>query len=473
MAFGQISFVVLQFLGSVAIARLLTPYDTGIFAIAMAVVGLLAIIQAMGLNNFLIREETLTHDLIATAFTVNAGMSLILAVLVATLGLIGGALFGDPGVRQVLLVLAIVPLIGQLAFLPNAMLEREGAFKTLALLRTVSTAIGLVLTISFAATGFRYMSLAYSQVGTALITNLTLLFIARRHVRFRFSLSHWTRVSQFGMQIFAVSGITRMAQRLSEIALGRLLGLQALGLYSRAAGNYNLIWDNIHTVATRVLFVDFASLKRQGIPLRDRYLQVVTVITALLWPAFLGVAVVAGPLVRAVYGERWIGAATPLSLLCIAGVLQTSITMTWEVFVVSGETGRQARIEFIRTLVGLGLFIAGCMHSLPAAAAAKIGDAIFAQLLYRPHLHRMTEAQPRELVTIYLRSGALAAAAVLPAAAVMTAWGWSSETPLLPLAIAVATGVSLWLLLLRRGDHVLHRELAGALRRLRPAERRA
>lgn len=464
---GQVSYAVLTFLGSVVIARLLTPYDTGVFAIAVATVGVLAVVQAMGLNNFLIREPVLTPDLVATAATVNIVMALGLAALIALIGLAGGILFADPGVRDVLLVLAVVPLLGQIAFLPNAMLEREGQFRTLALVRTGSTATGLLLTIGFALAGFRYMSLAYSQVATALLTNLMLLFIARRHVSFRLSLSHWSRVSRFGAQIFAVSGMTRMAQRLSDIVLGRLIGLEALGLYSRAASNYNMLWDNVHTVATRVLFVDLASLRREGVPLRDRYLQVVTMMTALLWPAFLGVAVLAGPLVRTVYGARWDGAAVPLSFLCLAGVLLTSITMTWEVFVVTGETGRQARLEVIRTVTGFALFAGGCLHSLAAAALARVGDALVAQLLYRRHLYRLTEASPADLRRIYRSSALMTVPAILPALIVMVAWRWSPAVPGPVVLLAILLGGAGWLLAIRQTGHPLWAEITRLLSRRR------
>jgi O-antigen/teichoic acid export membrane protein len=468
VGFGQVSYFALTFLGSVAVARLLSPHDTGIFAIASAVVGLLAIIQAMGLGNFLIREPELSPGLIGTVFTVNALASLMLSILVALVGLLGGAFFGDAGVRDVLLVLASVPLIGQLAFLPNALLEREGQFRTLTLIRTLSTATGLVLTVGLALSGFRYMSLAYSQVATALLTNLTVMVVARRHVSFRLSLEHWADVSRFGAQIFAVSGITRMAQRLSDIALGKLIGLSALGLYTRASGNYNMLWDNIHTIATRVLFVDFANRQRDGLPLRDRYLQVVAVITTLLWPAFLGLAILAGPLVRLVYGERWDGAAAPLSLLCLAGVLLTSITMTWEVFVVTGETQRQARLEVIRTVVGFALFVAGCLHSLAAAAAARVGDALVAQWLYRPHLHRLTDTTPAELLRIYRVSALTSLPAILPAGAVMALWRWSPAVPLPAVLGAIVAGALGWIAALRVSNHLLWQELV----RLRNGRRR-
>jgi O-antigen/teichoic acid export membrane protein len=43
--------------------------------------------------------------------------------------------------------------------------------------------------------------------------------------------------------------------------------------------------------------------------------------TALLWPAFGGMAVVAGPLIRTVYGPAGLPAAAPLALLALASTV--------------------------------------------------------------------------------------------------------------------------------------------------------
>jgi len=465
MAFGQGSFFLLQFIGSVVIARLLTPYDTGVFAIAMAVVGLISVIQALGLSNYLVREPELTPDIVATAATVNILISMIMAIGIAGLGVLGGSLFKEPGVRDVLLVLAIVPVIGHLAFVPGAMLEREGNFRIIALLKAGSTALGLGLTIVLALGGYRYMSFAYSQLATAILTNIATNVIARRHISFRLSLTHWSSISRFGLQIFAISGLTRIATRTMELTLGRTLGLAMLGLYSRASSNHNMLWDNIHGTITRVIFVDFARQLGEGVPLRGRYLHILELMTGLMWPIFAGVAILAGPLVFLVYGARWTGAAVPLSMLCIASIVLVSTTMTWEVFVVCKETARQMRFEFIRTLVGTALFVAGCFYSLEAAAASRIGDALFAQFLYRPHLERMTQASRREFGIIYLRSAATAAVAVAPALALMAAWHFSVRVPLTQLIAAIAGGVALWLIALRVVRHRLFDEILNLVRR--------
>lgn len=464
-SFGQGSFVVLGFFGSIVIARLLGPFDTGIFAIAMAAVGLIGVLQSVGLSTYLVREHTLTPDVIATASTVNLLISVLMALAIVVLGLAGEALFKEKGVRDVLLVIAVVPLIGQFAFVPQAMLEREGNFKLLAMIKTASTVIGLAITIGLAVAGYRYMSLAWSQLITAVLTNGTIALVARRHMTLRLSLSHWSLISKFGMQIFAIAGLSTITSRLSEIVLGRTLGLASLGLYSRAAGNHAMIWNSVHGAIGSVIFVDFARLKREGIPLRPRYVQILSMMTGLMWPIFAGVAVLSGPLVWLIYGPDWIGAAVPLAMLCLASIALVSTTMTWELFVINHETARQVKLEVIRTTLGTGIFVAACFHSLEAAAAARFAEAVFAQFMYRPYVERMTGTPRSEFLRVYLRSGLAAIAAIAPASALMLAWEFSPRVPAGQVALAVAAGVALWLVAIRALRHPLYDELSTLMKR--------
>lgn len=466
MAAAQGSYFALQFGGSIILARLLSPHDMGVFAIALAMVALLALVQAFGLGSLIVREARLEPSLAATAFTINALLGLLLAAAISGLGLFGAAFLHEDGVRRVLLVLALQPLIAIIEFLPASRLEREGDFKTLALVKTVRSALATTITVLLAFKGFSYMSLAWGQLAGAAFNALALSILAARHVSFRVSLKEWRAVSRFGGQMLAISGVNSLADRLAEILLGRIIDLAALGLYSRASSMFNLLWNNIHIVMARILLVDFADLARRGIPLRERYLRVVALMTAILWPGFAGLAILSGPFIQIVYGPPWIGAAAPLTMLSIAGMVLVSITMTWQVFVVSKETDRQARIEFVRSGVGLALFTAGSFVSLSTAAASKIGDALFSYFLYRPHLERMTGASRADLVPIYRSSGLATLAAIVPAMMLMAVFRGSPTTPAPYIGVVVVLGVGLWLIALRLLRHPLHDEISNAARRL-------
>jgi O-antigen/teichoic acid export membrane protein len=132
MATAQASSFVLQFALSVVLARLLTPREMGVFAVALAIVGALSIIQAFGLQSMIVREPDLTERVAVSAFTGNAIISVF---------------FRDPyrgrGVpRRPLLVLALSPIVSIPGFLTAALLEREGRFKFISIVNVVK---GVVL----------------------------------------------------------------------------------------------------------------------------------------------------------------------------------------------------------------------------------------------------------------------------------------------------------------------------------------
>lgn len=467
MALSQGSLFVLQFGTSVVIARLLTPYEMGIFAVAVAVVGLLSILRALGLPAYLVRSPELSEALLASVFTVNAAIGVLLACGIAGLSVLGGALLGEPGVQRALLVMALVPLLGVFDFLPAALIERDGNFRTIAVMGIVRALVANGVALWLAFRGFSYMSLAYGQVASAVVSVAGFNAVGWRHVRLRPGLEDWRGLMRYALQMVGISGVTIFASRMSELILGRVLGLDALGLYSRASGLSGTLWDSVHLVILRIVFVDFSNQKRQGLSLRAGYLGVVRLATALLWPAFGGLAVVAGPVVLTLYGPAWTAAAVPLSLLSVSAAVLVAITMTWEVFNVSQETGRQARIEFVRAGVGLVLFGGGCLVGISGAAVARVVESCFSVALYRPHLERMTDTRWRDLVPIYGESALLTAAAILPACVAMSVYGWSPAAPLPVVGASVVAGMVAWAAAGFSLGHPLAREAQALVPRLR------
>jgi O-antigen/teichoic acid export membrane protein len=442
---GQGSFFVIQFVGSVIIARLLSPYELGVYALALSITGVLNLIQSIGMSSYIVREPDLTADRVATAFTVNALISLALAAITACLALAGSILFKEASIRGVLFVLSATPIIGAVSIVPFAMLEREANFRLIAVAGVARNLIATIGTIALALAGWSYYAIAFGQVGASLTQSIIICVVARRHVSIRLSLRNWREVAAFGSQMIAITGVNDLASRASDFILGEFSGLSALGLY------------NIHGIMGRVAFAEMARLKRENTSLREFYTNVVEITTAVLWPIFGGLAVLSQPLIRLVYGHKWVDAALPFALLNIAALILTAVTITWEVFVACGETARQARFEFLRTLVVTGFFIVGCSISLQAAAAARIAAAVFTILLYRPHVERMTDTSLRDTAPIYLRSAFLTVLAVGPSI-ILTQRTSPDSITVAEITLTVLIGVFFWVCALAQLRHPLFKE---------------
>lgn len=471
MALGQMAFFLIQFGGTVVLARVLSPYEMGVYAVGAAIVGILTLLQAFGLGNFIVREASLDSRHVATAFTINAFISVVLSALIFAVSFFTRYWAPDTGVALVLRALAIIPLISIFQLIPYAQLERRGMFKWLVAVNMTRQLIATFCTVSFALTGYSYLSLPLGQICGGVAGALLVNILGREHIQLRFSLADWRRISVFGAEMLAISGVNSLATRVSEVALGKISGLANLGLYTRASTLFSLFWDNLHLIVGRVLFVDLAERKRRGESLRDAYLMIAEITTAVLWPAFVGLAVLSRPLFAIVYGEKWVPAAIPFSILAASAVAQASVTMTWELFAVSGETRRQTKIEFLRTAVGVTLFVGGCFISLTAAAVARLLDAIFSAAIYRPHVQRMTDTRFSDLLPIYARSMGLSFGAVCPATALMIAQRGSPSTPAWQVGLAILAGVAFWLVAVIMLKHPIYREGSRALARVR--QRRA
>ena len=466
MAVSQTGLVVLQFVATVIVARLLTPYDMGVFAIASAIVGVVSILRSLGLSNYLIRAKELDDALLASAFTMNAVIATLISAAIIGLGLGGGVFLHEPGVRTVLVVLSILPIINIFELLPAAGIERKGDFRTIAFISLSRGFVSYAVTLVLAFSGFSYMSLAYGQVAGAVVAVAFVNTVGRQQARVRIGFHDWRAILRYGLQVVAISGVNVFSVRFADIVLGRLAGLADLGLYSRAAGLNALLWDNVHLIVGRIVFVDFSVQVRSGVPLRNGYLLVVQLVTALLWPAFAGIAVISGPLITVLYGPAWVEAARPLTLLALSSFVLVAITMAGELFVVCEQTARQARFEFIRAGIGLCLFIAGCFAGLAYAAAARLVEAVFAVLLYYPHLERMTATRTRDYIRIYRASLALTAVAIAPAVGTMAWYHWSPQAPFGIVCLAVAAGIAGWMALLMATHHPLATEIRSLFNRL-------
>ncbi|WP_260597123.1 oligosaccharide flippase family protein [Sphingomonas endolithica] len=462
MGIAQAATFLFQFGSSVVLARYLTPQEMGVFAIGLAMVGMLAVLQNFGLQPLIVREETLTRPMEATTFTANTIICIVQTIATFLFAFVAASFLRNEGVKHILVVLSVVPLFGILSFMPGAKLERNGRFKEIALIGAVTSLIGSSATIIFAVLGFKYMSLAYGQVISAITLSASFIIVGRRYWFASFGLSEWKYIFGFGVQMFSYSGIVNLSQRFCEIMLGRILGLSALGLYNRASGINNMIWGNIHYLASRVMLVDFANHHRSGIPIGDRYIQTVAVITATLWPAFAGLAILAHPFIVIVYGAKWAAAAVPLVYLTLSSIILVAMTMSWELFTVTGNVGTQTRLEAVRTIVSVLLFVGACFISIEAVAFTRIIDAAFIFVLYRPYLNKMTGTSFRGMAKTYLQSTLLTLAAILPVAILMlTAKG--AQPSLLMLLCAITSGILLWGVSL----FIVHHPLTDEIRAIR------
>lgn len=456
---GQIVSFVATFGTTVALARILTPREIGIFAIGAAVSGVLQALAAFGVGTYVVRERELTPEILSTAYTINALTACLLSGCLVVGSYIPAITVDEPLVGKVLRVLAIMPLFGIIEFRPATMLQREMLFSTIALVTVGRTIVTALVSILSALAGASAVSAAYGAVAGAAAGAFAFAGAARRHSGFRLSLGGWRPMIAFGFQTLAIGGIAVIAFRLSDIILGAVLGLVALGLYNRAAALSSVPISNVYTSFARVLFVKLAEDARSGRSVKTSYLQGLSMMLALLWPMLGGLALLSRPVVEALFGTRWLGAAAPLAILSIGQMLALTFAMNYELFVLKDEVARQTKIETFRTMLGLLIFFYCCSYGIIGAAVGRLIDPVLGMVMYLPHMRRLSEASARELLTVLLQNIVVLGAALLVPAVALLATRNVNGVPYVPLALALLGSGVCWLATLRFIHHPLWHEI--------------
>jgi len=455
---GQIATLFITFSGSLVLARLLSPSEMGVYGVGLATAGLISIV-AVGMSSYVIREVQLTEDRRASAFTINAAINAAASGIIFASSHLVARYFHVQNVESVLRLLAIPPLIGIFEFLPNAMSTRNMDFKAISVIQVGGAILNTGMTIFLAVESFSSLSMPYAMIAASLFRVAMFLACLPQYFLLRISFRDWRPALFFGFRMISVSGAGQIVQRLSDIILGAILGLAALGVYARASNLASLLFVNLYGTATAVIFSQLSKSFRESGILRDTFLRGLEMILALMWPLLIGGAILAGPAIRLLYGERWLAAATPLSLLFVAQFIVLTFGMNWELFVLRDKTVQQTKYEMARSIVGLVFFSAGCVFGLGGAAFGRIAEAIVGAVLYLPKMPQMAGTNGRAFLSIYLKSAALTAAAVAPSTLLMFAHHWSPQTPIARVILSVLAGVALWALVLRYLRHPLFSEI--------------
>lgn len=441
------------FATSIVVARLLMPRDFGIFAIGAALASVLGVFTSFSVNTYLIREKRLTTALLRTSFTVNAVMATVLCLSLAIMSLLVTYLFHRPEVGKVLLITSLSPLPGIFEFMPSTLSMREmryGLVSAVNALRTI-VASAVVLLLAFNHVG--PASLAAGPVAAAAVTALIYTIARWSDTVFRLSFKGFKPLLIFGGQMISIGGVAQIASRASDLVLARFQGLTQLGLYSRASSLSNLIFYNVYGSSTGVIFAKMSRELRDIGSIHETFVRAIRMITGVMWPLLIGIAILSRPIVANLYGVKWLDAALPLSLLMVAQFIVIGFGMNWEIFVLRNETALQTRFEFYRALLGTGAFAVGSLFGITAAACGRIVEAAVGYALYRPHMDRMTGAEPGEVEGVYRESLALTVVAVVPSAVLMAWSNWAAETSLWSIAGAVLLGLAGWTAVLAARAH--------------------
>ena len=219
----------------------------------------------------------------------------------------------------------------------------------------------------------------------------------------------------------------------------------AVGLYSRAVGTVNIFSRAFTEGLAGVILPHFSKQHRDGKIDRDQYLFLVACITAVAWPFFATLAVLSEPVIRILFGVKWLESVPVLRILCLHALLVYTTVLVEQVLISSGQVRTSFRIILAIQVLMIGAVLASATYGLVWVAAAVAGVGLVQVCIYQIAGQRLLNIPITSFTPIYRKNILLTIITVAPSLFAVTILDGTSLA-FIPNAIGVVllTGLA-WL----------------------------
>jgi len=411
---GQAMRMVLQLAGVVVLARLLSPHDYGLLAVAIVVVGVGEIFRDFGLSTAAIQARTLSAAERNALFWTNAAIGLVLTGLAIAIAPLVAHAYGEPALRPMLQVVAITFTCNGLATQYRADLTRRLQFGRLVGADVVGQAAGLALGVVGAVAGAGHWALVAQLVGQSAVALIAVAAAARwlpGRPRRGTDVRPFVR---FGRMLALSAVVNYVSNNLDVLTISVRLGTTPLGIYNRAFSLLMSPLNQLRSPATTVALPVLSRLQ-DDYPAAGRY--VARGQLAFGYSIGAALAICAGastPIVHLMLGEKWSAAAPVLGFLAVAGASTLLAYPGYWVYLSRGLGPALFRYTCVTLVLQAVCIIAGSWWGITGVAAGYMIAAVLEWPLSLFWLARLTVLPLRELLTGALRvtaCGGLAGAA--------------------------------------------------------------
>lgn len=366
----------------IILARILEPQDYGVYTVGLVVLNILQSMNELGVSVGIVRWPGDPAKPARTGVSLAAGFSVLLYLVCFLAAPAVAEAMGAPQASGVLRLLTLGVLLDGVSSIPNALLTRALLQRRRAIADIAALVVSTTVTLALATQDLGAWSLAWGALaGNATATTLVLV-LAPARPRPAFDHEHARVLLRFGLPLAGASFMVFLMLNVDYVIVGRELGPVALGFYTLAFNLSSWPSNLLSLSIRRVSITAFSQLADDPNRMRESFMRSLTILMTAVIPVCILLSVLAGPLVRVVYGERWEPAVSALRYLAVLGGARVAFDFCYDLLV---GCGRSRTTFFVQ-----GLWVALLVPALSMGANAggirgvALAHAVVAVLVIGP-----------------------------------------------------------------------------------------
>ncbi len=260
-----------------------------------------------------------------------------------------------------------------------ARIQREMRFREMMFCNLFATVLSGAMGILAAFMGLGLWAILIYFFAQVAMSSIAMLFVLRWLPHSRFSMDSARRLYGYGIKMMIASVISVIYNNIRPLIIGKRFSTTALGYYDRGARFSSIISSNLDSAVQSVMFPVLSSAQDDKIQFNGILSRTKRLGSFILFPAMLGMAAVAEPMVRLLLTEEWLPCVIYVQLLCV-GEMMLPVTSSNMLGIQSiGRSDLYAKLEALRRVLML-IVLAISVICFDSVLAIAVGFVISAWL---------------------------------------------------------------------------------------------
>jgi O-antigen/teichoic acid export membrane protein len=338
----------IAFITSIILARILSPYEFGLIAMIGIFIALGDSLIKGGLTNSLIRSENISEDDYSTVFIFNLIGSLLIYLLLYILAPSIATFYKQTELVEIIRWYGIVFIINALSAVQITRLTKKMDFKTQLIISLPSIFLSSSIGIYLAYNDYGVWSLVWSAIVQSLASTIQLWLHTRWIPNFVFSKEKFKLHFSYGVRIMLASILDIIFVNIYTLIIGRFFLPIQVGYYNRANTLQMFPVTNLSMIVNKVSFPLFASIQNDDIRLKQVFRKMMQLILYVIAPILVLMAVLAEPIFRFLFTEKWLPAVPYFQILCYNGILYPIHSYNLQILNVKGRSDLFLKLEVLK-----------------------------------------------------------------------------------------------------------------------------
>lgn len=371
----------IQFIVQIVLARLLLPESFGMVAIISVFISFANIFVQGGFNMALVQKKDADEKDFSSVFF----LSLFLACLLYTV-----IFFTSPYIANfyqvqqlstILRTLSLTLFIGAFNSIQNAYISRNMMFKRLFFSSLGAVVISGGIGILAAFLGMGIWALVIQQLISQLTISIILWFTVKWKPHLIFSFNRIRILFSFGWKLLVSNIIYILYQDLRTLIIGKIYDSSMLGFYNRGESFPKMVVSNIDGSIQSVMFPTFSAHQDDKQKLKNMIRRVIVTSSFLIFPAMVGLSVIAEPLIKILLTDKWIPAVPFLQIFCISNAIRPIQGVNLQIINAMGRSDINLKILFVKRTFEIVVLIISIPFGVYAIALGTAISSFFSMII--------------------------------------------------------------------------------------------